>query len=639
MYRDITVTHTVVAWAIPGASSGNDYLMDIVSRVIGSGKGSRLYKKLVDELQLVTDLEAFDYDLADYGIFFIYFQPKDPSDVEKIIHTIQHELRILSETLVSEAECTRAIKKVEVDHLALLESNQKQAYEIGKYFLAIGDEQFLYTYTDTPKDHLAYQIRDFVKAYLRPILMYKATMLPLAEKDRSYWLELQEVSDQEDARILGTRARTALIEEGKCVSSIKIAAPKPFIFAKSHSITLSNGLKILYSVQDHLPKIDIILDFEAKQQYDPKGKEGLSSFVGALLLEGTKNYSAEALIDTLESYGMTIQTSAGLITLSMLAVDLPKGLELLNEILTHATFKPENIEKVRAQMLADLNEFWDSPSDFAVQLVRQEIYKDNPLSENVLGTVEGVKNITRDDIINFYRTFYSPHGARLALVGDIAGYDIKVLLEKVFASWQGPLVEELKYPQIEPVKKHKVNYPILRDQTVLCYAGLSVTRQDPDYDKLLLFDQIFGGGVLGSMASRLFDLREQSGLFYTIRGSLTSGVDKHKGLVVVKTIVSNDRLAEAEKAIEHVINTAIDTVTNEEFESAQQVLVNSLVDNFASYYKIAATLLFKDKFGLPEDYFDKRASQLSKITKQEMQAVVKKYLNTDKFVIVRIGRV
>ena len=141
---------------------------------------------------------------------------------------------------------------------------------------------------------------------------------------------------------------------------------------------------------------------------------------------------------------------------------------------------------------------------------------------------------------------------------------------------------------------------------MLCYAGLSVSRNDDDYDALLLFDQVFTGDILNSMASRLFHLREQSGLFYTIGGSLLARVDTYKGLILIKTIVSNDRLEEAQKAIEHVINTAIDTLTDDELQEARQVVVNSLIDNFSSYAQMAATFLYKDKFDLPDDYFDKR---------------------------------
>lgn len=639
LYRDIKIPQAVFAWVIPGAKTGNDYLVEILSWILGSGRGSRLFKKIVDELELATDLDAFTYDLFDYAVLFVYVQPKEAASLEKIREAIFEELRWLEHNTVSHTELSRAIKKTEAEHLSTLESNQKQAYGIGKFFLATGDEQYVYTFTEGPKDHLAYQIKDLIQVYIRPSLMHKGVILPLAADERNYWLKLQELSDEEDQRILSARGRVEVVEGGKCVVDIKSNPPKPFTYPRALVTHLDNGLKVLSCQDPRLPKIDLIMDFEAKYFYDPKGKEGLSSFVANLLLEGTKNYSAEQFIDTLDSYGMTIESVAGHISLNMLEADLAKGLELLNEILINATFEEKAIEKVRDQMLAELNEFWDTPSQFITQLARENIYKDHPYSKNHLGTVESVKSITRDDILEYYKKYISPRGARLAIVGDIESHDLQNLLNKKFAHWHGHEVKPPFYPAIEPVKKHQIQYPILRDQTVLCYAGLSVDRMDPDYDKLLLFDQVFTGGLLSSMASRLFDLREQSGLFYTIGGSLLYRVDKQKGLILVKTIVSNDRLAEAEKAIEEVINTAIDTLTEDELGEARQAIVNTLVDNFASYIATAATLLFKDKFDLPDDYFDNRPARLNAITRKDVQETVRKYLTTQKMITIRVGRV
>lgn len=639
LYRDIKQPLIIGAWIIPGARTGKDYLIDVISWIIGSGKGSRLYKKLVDGLQLVTELDVFNYDLFDYGVLFIYFQPKNSADVDRIFSIIHEELLTIAQKGVESAEITRAVKKTEVEYLALLENNQKQAYGIGKYYLATGNEQFLYTFTDYPKENLEHEVKDFVSTHLRSSLMHTGKVLPLHEEEKSYWLQLQQISDEEDERILKGKVRHAEIEEGKCVYSIEVRPPKPFEFPRSQTWHLSNGLKVLYYNNQLLPKIDLILDFKAKHYYDPQGLEGLSSFTAALLLEGTKNYSASEFADVLESYGMSLQSSSGQITLSMLAADLPKGLELVHEVLTQAIFKEDSIEKVRAQMIAELQQFWDSPSQFATHLARQEVYKNHPYSKNILGTIEGIKAINREHLFDFYTRYLSPRAARLAIVGDLERYETKEVLEHMLSRWIGSEIPHIEYPPLEPVHPHETNYRIIRDQTVLCYAGLSVSRTEPDYDKLLLFDQIFTGGVLGSMSSRLFDLRERSGLFYTIGGSLISRVNLQKGLIIVRTIVSNDRLKEAEKAIEHVIDTAINEVSAQEFEEAQKAVINSLVDNFSSNYQIALTSLFKDKFQFPQDYFDTRASQLTSITIDQMQETVRKYLSTDKLVKVRAGRV
>lgn len=640
IYRDIKQPMVILSWVVPGAKNGNDYLIEIVSWVTAMGKGSRLYKKLVDELELVTDIEAFNYDLFDYGLFFIYFHPKKILDTDLIVSKIHEELQnMLKKADLKEQEIIRAVKKTEVDYLALLENNQKQAYAIGKYFLATGDEQYLYTYTEYSKTNLQEKIKEFIGEYLRPSVTNQAKVLPIEQSEKKYWLKLQEVSDQEDQRVLSSRARTSEVEPGKCVYTVKVKPPEKFDFPKTKTAYLNNGLKILYYNNPQLPKIDLIVDFKAKYYYDPENFQGLGSFVAALLLEGTKNYSAQAFADTLESHGMTLNCYAGYITMSMLSIDLVKGLGLLNEILTQATFEPRAIERVRSQMIADYNQYWDQPSKFITQLLKQQIYKNHPYSKSVLGTLESLHKISRDDIVNYYNKFLSPRSARLSIVGDLERYDIKDCMEHMLSNWKGQEISDLEYPSIENLKHEELNYPIMRDQIVLGYGAPSVNRLDNDYDKLLIFDQIFTGGVLGSMSSRLFDLREKSGLFYTISGSLIANVDKQPGIIVVKTIVSNDRLAEAEKAIENLINTAIDEVSQEEFDEAKRAITNSLIDNFESNSKIAATAISRDYYDFPQDYFDKRAEQLMVINIETMQDAVRKYLKTERMVKIRVGRI
>lgn len=639
LFREISVPFCVLAWMIPGATTKNDYLVELINWIIGSGKGSRLYRKLVDELQIVTDLETFNYDLFDYGLFFIYFQPKEGSLVDDIIEHINQELALIAKEGVNKQEFTRAVKQVEVEHLALLENIQKQAYSLGKFYLATGDEQYLYTYTHQAKEHMPQAISEFVATYLRPAVMHKGQVLPLPKEEKAYWLELQELSDQLDQKILSGRVREEVLEGGRCVLNIEVKEPQPFTFPRAQSFHISNGLKVLYYNNDSLPKIDIVVESEVKQTYDPEGKEGLCYFVASLLTEGTKNYPGEQFSTTAESFGMTIQATAGQITLSMLAEDLPTGLELFHEMVVNATLTPEAIEKVRSQILAELREFWDTPMQFTTQIARQEIYKNHPYSKHINGTIEGISNISREDIVSFYHQYYSPRAMRLALVGDVSRYDLEDLFENLLGKWHGKTIEKLVYPPIEPVTPREIDYPILRDQTTLCYAGLSLERMSADFDALLLFDNIFTGGPQGSMASKLFDLREQSGLFYTIGGSLLARSDEQKGLIIIKTLVSNDRLKEAEVAIERAINTATQSIEDSEFKEAQQVVINSLVDNFGSNYQIATTLLFKDKFNLPADYYDTRASLILSITKQQMLETAKKYLNTNKFILVRAGRI
>src|SRR5690606_25684800 len=107
----------------------------------------------------------------------------------------------------------------------------------------------------------------------------------------------------------------------------------------------------------------------------------------------------------------------------------------------------------------------------------------------------------------------------------------------------------------------------------------------------------------------------------------------------IRTIVSLDRLKEAEAAIKNTINTVIDSVTEQELKEAKCAIINTLVDNFSSNSDIAATFVGLDRFNFPIDYYDTRAAQLECVTLDDLKTTLKKYLDADNMIVVRAGRV
>lgn len=636
VYRDVKQPQVMISYLVPGSREKVDYAIDVISSVLGSGRSSRLYKKLLDEKQLVTDIETFSYDLFDQGMFFIAFTPKSVESIDEIISVIKHEIKLLVQNGPTDEEIQRACKKAESEYLSLLEDNEKQAYVIGKSYLANGDENYIYNYLSGNNSELKNTIQKILKNYFRSSAANIGKLLPIDQEDKDRWLELQKISDEEDARVLSNKARESSVEEGSKVKDILVRKQKDFKFPKYETFHLSNGLEVLAYDNPGLPKIDMILEFKSKYYYDPEDKQGLSNFVSAMLLEGTDKFTSTELSDMVESYGMNLDSSPGYVSLGTLSQDLPKGLEILSDILSNSNFNEEAVEKVRKLVISDLKQYWDSPSQFADYLIRQQIYKGHPYKKNVIGSPESVASFTQEELIEFYKKTITPQGARLAIVGDLSKYNLQELLEEKLGKWQGPKVESMEFPVVAAVVANEINHHITRDQVVLCFAGLGVKRTDADYDKLLLFDQIFCGG---SMSSRLFELREQSGLFYTIGGSLISRAEHQPGMVIIKTIVSLDRLKEAEQKIKETIDIAAHEITQEEFESAHNAVANALVDNFENNNKIANAFLFLRRYDYPVDFFDKRAEHLSKITVDEVKESVKNVLSSDKLIKLRIGRV
>ena len=636
--RDVQQPTLVYAWAVPGSKEDKTYIIDIASWILGEGKGSRLYKKLVDELELATDIQVDLYELSDQSVLFMHIDPIDKDAAKEIERVITEEIKKLHTHGVSDHELHRARKQAYMEHLGLFENNQKLAYEIGKLFLATQNENAVFSYASEDVGALKQDVQNFFKKYIRESYMHQGLILPFDGEEKDYWLALQEQSDKEDQRILSRKVRESTVECGRKVEEITVNEAAQFNYPRAQKAVLSNGLILLWHSTALTPKIDIVLDLKVRHFYDPEDQQGLINFMSEMMLEGTQNYTDEQFADVAESRGISIDVRAGMISMSMLKEDLEFALSLLLQILTQATFNEKNIEKIRGQLEAEIAHFWDAPNEFAGQLVRSALYKNHPYHKNSLGDEKTLKNIKKKDLIEAYQKYISPHQARLSIVGDLEDIDIAQVIEKALHAWAGPEVKDLEYPTPSPAKDAALDYQINRDQTVLCFAGHSVDRLDKRFDALLLFDQVFSGGVLGSMSSYLFQLREQTGLFYTIGGSLVAYADEQAGLVFIRTIVSNDRLHEAELLIEDAINKAKDKITEADLEHARNALVNSLVDNFESNDAMAQAFLFIDRFGLPADYFDKRLDNLKIISIDQIKEAVGQVLNPKQLIKLRVGR-
>lgn len=639
MYREVNQPSAAYAFLVPGMKEKKDHVYELLPWILAKGKSSRLYRLLVDELHLATAISASYDELFDHGLFFITVEPKSVEDIPLIEQAIIKVLKQLCKEGVSNDEVERAINQCQMDLYSLLEDAEDQAYNIGKYYLATGDPDYVFTYLNKDPQFMKEEINAALCAYFGEPYMHKGTILPLPESEKVAWAAVQKISDAQDEKILSNRIRESDVEAPLYALGIAPQKPKPFNFPKAKTFTLSNGIKVFAYHNPNTPMLDLTLSLKAKHYYEPENKLGMLRFINMMMTEGTKNFPGSMLADTVEARGMGVNAYPGGISMNLLSSDLALGLTILRDLVDEATFDEKYIEKVRSQLIAKLKYFWDEPSYFAGQLIREYIYRNHPYSKNSMGSAETISSITRDDLLSGYKKYISPDGARLAIVGDLEKYDMQKVLEKALGDWKADKVSDLQYPSVKPLAHEIITYPINRDQVVLSYAGVSVDRHNPDFDKLLLFEQIFSGGALGSMASRLFELREQSGLFYTISGSLIAGADEQPGMALVTTIVSLDRLGEAQEAIKELIDTTAQTVSEDELEEAKDALSNTLVDHFASNHSIGNAFLFLDRFGYPADFFDTRAQQLHKIKLDEVISAAQKVLDTQKMVELLVGRV
>ncbi len=634
IYRDVEQPLSMFGFAVSQAVEKKSFFYDIISYLIANGKGSRLHKILIDELQLATSVSCMTYDLIDRELFFIVVKPKREEDIAKIKSIILEQLQELTLKEIPDIELRRALKLAHVDQQHLLEDVHKQAYAIGKSIFSTGDEEYPFTYCNYNAKTLQKDIQDILHQYFKASLCHEGKIVKVANADRNYLNKLQEQSDALDTKILFGKDRLSAVAAGKYVEQIFVEKFTAKKFIKPDVLNLANGLIVLIHSDTEVDLVECVLEYKVNNHYDPKDAQGIGYLVSKLMLEGTKKHSGLSFVLYAESYGISFETSPGSIAITMPSSEVEKGFELLFEMLEHAEFAEQTVQRLIDKTKAQLIQFWDTPKRSILAVAAEKVYQNHPYARLSLGTEQSLSNITREQCFDFYQKNISAAGAILSVVGNVQKTEIEQLLEKSLKLWRSPVIAELKFPEIAPVVSETFSIFKNRDQVVLAFAGLSVERKSSDYDTLLVFDQLLTGG----MSSRLFELREQSGLFYTIGGSVVYGSAQQPGMIFIKTIVSKDRLDEAQKAIAHCLDTAVETITQDEFEQAKEVVINSFPLMFETYENIANTLVFLEKYKFSQNYFENRIETIRALKLVDMQNVVKKYLNMDKILNIKIGR-
>ena len=209
--------------------------------------------------------------------------------------------------------------------------------------------------------------------------------------------------------------------------------PVPTTFA------LANGIKV-YLLEDHsLPVFSARLVDLAGSATNPTGQPGLAAFTARMLTEGTDKRSSTLLADDVASIGASLNSTAGMdasaAAIDALSNNVDAAFDLLSDVALHPAFKPEEVERIRAQRLTSILQEGDQPFAAALRVGAKVLFGDYPYGYRDIGTTASVKAITRDQLAKFWSDHYAPANASLVLVGDINETEARKLGEQYFGGW------------------------------------------------------------------------------------------------------------------------------------------------------------------------------------------------------------
>ena len=609
-------------WNVPGAKSATEPLLDLGAYVLGEGKTSRLYKRLVYKEQLATSVATSNASSEIAGQFYMVLTARPGADSQKMERQADEELQALLKNGPTAAELEIAKTKILAQYTRIVE---RVGGFGGKSDLLASCQ----TYTGNPDCY-----KDYLKAVkaATPASVKQAMNAWLADGD--FVLDVQPFPTNYTTTARFDRSKPPAL--GKAESLNLPAMQKA---------TLSNGLKVVLAERHAAPVVNLSLIVDAGYSSDSHELPGVASLTLAMLDEGTQKRNAAKISEEVESLGAQISSNNNLdgsfVQLNALKATLPQALNVYADVVLHPAFEQKELDRLRKDQLAAIAREKTNPSAMALRVIPGLIYGKQhayglPLSGS--GNEQSVLRITRDDLVKYHQSWFKPNNATLLVVGDTTLAEVVPQLEKAFGGWKAGDVPKKNIAQVAQPEKTSVylmDKPGAQQSTIYA-VQLAPPRNAPEAVQLGVVNNIFGG----NFGSRInMNLREDKHWSYGVRSSVLPA--RSQGLYLSTSPVQADKTKEAlQELVREYGNIAgAKPITEAELKEAQDNSTLSLPGSFETAGQLGGAYSTILQYQLPEDYYNTFTNKITSMTPADANALAKRVIEPGKLVWVVVGDV
>lgn len=404
---------------------------------------------------------------------------------------------------------------------------------------------------------------------------------------------------------------------------------------------LSNGIVLLVR-ENHASPAVIVTGYLEVGAYDERPeKAGLAEFTAEALMRGTTTRSFDEIYETLESVGASLGISGGTHSTGFgaksLAEDVPLVLDTLAEVLREPSFRSDEVERLRGELLADLAERAHDTGRMATLTFYELAYpQGHPYAVSSTGYPETIKGIEREDLVAFHRDGYGPQGMTIAVAGAVEASEAVARFEAALGDWEGQAFKREPLPDVDRLREVRRRRIAIPDKTqsniVLGYPGPA--RTHPDYLDARVCNTILGVfGLMGRLGEKV---RDEQGLAYSSYSTLSGGPGPGPWRVKAGVDPSNE-----ERAIESIraeIRRICDElVDEEELRDSQAYLTGSMPLRLETNEGVARTILTMERYDLGLDYLQRYKGLIDEVTPERVRTAARRWLDPDAYALAVAG--
>ena len=405
--------------------------------------------------------------------------------------------------------------------------------------------------------------------------------------------------------------------------------------------TTDNGLKVYFVRAPEIPMLDVRLVYKAGSAQDG-ALHGLARLTASLMDEGAGDLDANAFNERLADTGANFNAGAlrDMAWLSMRTLSDTKysqpALELFRKVVSQATFDETAVSRVKAATISKIRRDAASPGNVATKAIRKAVFGNHPYAHPTEGEESTVKEISRQDVVDFYQRYYVLENAVFAIVGALSREQAEVLAEQVAAEMPrgkpAPAIPEVRL--LETESNQQIEFASIQSHIRLGMPGMK--RGDEDYVPLFVGNHVLGGGGLVSL---LFDeVREKRGLSYGVNSYFAPS--EQLGIFVASLQTDG---SQAEEALDVLVTTMQDFIDNgppaERLEAAKQNLIGGFPLRVDSNSEIVEYIAMIGFYGLPLDYLETFPRKVAAVDAEQIKNAFARRIDLKRAAIVVVGKV
>lgn len=607
-------------WNIPQYGDAEADYLDLVSDCLSNGKTSRFYKRLVYEDQIATEAGAFT-DLREIGGQFLVRATARPGQsIAQVEKEVDEELaRFLKDGPTAE-ELHRVKSQYEANFIRGIE----RIGGFGGKSDRLAQSQVFRGSPDAYKISLK-RVHDATAEDLRASARKWLS-------DGVYVLQVDPFPEYKTATTGADRSKAPTT-----------GTPPQLKLPKLQRATLSNGLKVILAERHEVPLVEFTLASDAGFASDALTSPGTANLAMQVLTDGTRTRNALQISDELESLGAILHGSSNLdlsfVSLSALKSQLGPSLDLFADVVLNPSFPEAEVKREQKLVIAGIDREQNTPALLATRVLPALLYGPghpygNPLTGS--GTKESVAKLTREDLVDFHKTWLRPNNSTLIVVGDTTLSEVTPRLEKLFAGWKKGSVP-VKDVKTVPVAAKPAVYLIDKPgalQSVIIAGVVAPPRATPQDIAIEAMNNSLGG-MFGARLN--MNLREDKHWSYGVRTVLRDARAQRPFYAVapVQTDKTKEAMVEMSKEFHGIV--ADHPVGAEELAKIQANETLKLPGSRETLDSLGGSIVDLVQFGLPDDYYETYAGKVRALKPEDVNEAAKEVVRPDNLIWIVVG--